>query len=143
MKRFSMEEHPENGSFVEKHYIYEGPGRAESGSIYYYVAAGEKTEFHRIDCDEYWCYNAGATLDIWKVDLDGKISITKLGIEEGAVPFVYLGKGEIFASRHEIKPEEGTFVTCITVPRFSYDGFEMFTKEQMTDKYPETKKFYE
>ena len=93
MKYFSMEEHPENGQFVEKHYVNEGEDRAASGSIYYYVAPGEKTAFHRIDCDEYWCYVAGNTLDLWQVSPEGEISVVKLGIEEGAEPFVYVKKG--------------------------------------------------
>ncbi len=153
MKRFSMEEHPENGQFVEKHYIHEGDGRAASGSIYYYVAPGEKTAFHRIDCDEYWCYVAGAALELWQVSPEGEVSVVNLGIEEGAEPFVYVKKGMIFASRHSEKtlaqqkdcgqPLQGTFLTCITVPRFTYDGFEMFPEEEMVKKYPQTTEFYQ
>ncbi|MCQ2531029.1 MAG: cupin domain-containing protein [Lachnospiraceae bacterium] len=152
MKRFSMEDHPENGQFVEKHYIQEGEERAASGSIYYYVAPGEKTAFHRIDCDEYWCYVAGGTLDLWQVSPEGELTVTKLGIEEGAEPFVYVKKGMIFGSRHSEetlkqqeacgKEPEGTFLTCITVPRFTYEGFEMFTEEEMVKNYPLTAEFY-
>lgn len=45
IKKYGMEEHIENGSFIERHYEEKVLKRAASGSIYYYVAAGEHTEF--------------------------------------------------------------------------------------------------
>lgn len=47
IQRYSTEKHPENGIFIERHYESKKPGRADSGSIYYYVSPGEITEFHR------------------------------------------------------------------------------------------------
>lgn len=143
MKHFSMEEHAENGSFVEKHYKHTGDGRPASGMIYYYVAAGERTEFHVIDCDEYWCYTAGSPLEIWCVDESGKLTVNRLGIEEDCEPGVYVRHGIIFASRHPKGADEGTFLTCITVPRFQYEGFTLIPQESMTEKYPETAAFFQ
>ena len=110
IKQYSMEEHPENGAFVECHYISDKPGRAESGSMYYYVAPGETTEFHRIDCDEYWCYNAGSTIEIWSFDTRGILHKYLLGTTEGAQPLVYFSRGEIFASRLSKDSDDGTFL---------------------------------
>ena len=143
MSRFAMTEHPENGQFVERHYIHEGEGRPASGSMYYYVAPGELTEFHRIDCDEYWCYAEGAPLDIWVLDEEKQITVLHLGTEEGCEPLAYLKQGWIFGSKHPVKGQDGTFLTCITVPRFHYEGFEMFTKEQMLEMAPELSAFFE
>lgn len=143
LKRYNFTDHIENGRFIEFHYPHTGSDRAESGSIYYYVAPGEKTEFHRIDCDEYWCFNAGDTIELWVVGLDGKLSVKKLGMGEDAEPTVRFAKGEIFASKLGNDSKDGCLITCITVPRFTYDGFELFERERMEKEYPETTKFWE
>ena len=143
IKRYSMSDHVENGLFVERHYIDDSGERPASGSIFYYVAPGERTAFHKIDCDEYWCYNAGCTLELWVIGLDGKLRVLSCGTGEGAEPFVRFAKGEIFASRLPEDAHDGAFITCITVPRFSYDGFEMFTKDQIIALCPQTEKFWD
>lgn len=142
IKRYTMEQHIENGAFIERHYDAEPGKRAESGSIYYYVAPGEITEFHRIDCDEYWCYNAGSTIEIWSFDNKGSLKKHQLGITEGAEPVVFFRRGEIFASRLSNENSDGTFITCITVPRFTYDGFEKIEKEEMIKMYPDAAEFW-
>ena len=143
-KRLCTETHIENGTFSERHYPFSGAGRAASGSIYYYVAPGERTQFHRIDCDEYWIYNLGTPLELWVVSQDGTVSVRKLGVEPDCTPFVYLPQGVIFASRHPHGAGgDGTFVTCITVPRFRYEGFSMFSESEMRRNYPATAEFFE
>lgn len=143
IKRYCMESHVENGLFIEQHYKSEGNMRPASGSIYYFVKPGEKTQFHKIDCDEYWSFNCGATLELWVIGLDGKLKIKRCGIEEGAEPTVRFAAGEIFASRLRAEAPDGAFVTCITVPRFTYDGFQMYDKEEITQNYPSTLGFWE
>lgn len=143
IERYGMENHVENGLYIERHYVSKGSARPASGSIYYYVKPGERTQFHKIDCDEYWIFNAGATLELWVIGLDGKLEIKNCGIEEGAEPTIRLAAGEIFASRLQADASDGTFITCITVPRFTYDGFQMYEKEEITKTYPDTQKFWE
>lgn len=143
VQRYAMEQHIENGIFIERHYESDSSDRPDSGSILYYVAPGEYTEFHRIDCDEYWCYNAGATIEVWSFDNDGILHKHFLGTGEGAEPFIFLRRGEIFASRLCAGNDDGTFITCITVPRFTYDGFEVFEKEKMIKMYPEAAAFWD
>lgn len=142
-KKFGMKVHEENGLFVENHYKHVGDGRPASGSIYFYVDAEEKTAFHRIDCDEYWIFNAGATLEVWIIMPDGKLQIRNCGITDDAEPTIYVPKGVIFASRHAKGTNEGTFLTCITVPRFRYEGFELFTQDQILTQYPQLSAFFD
>lgn len=142
-RRFALGAHPENGMFVERHYAHEGPSRAASGSIYYYVAPGERTCFHRIDCDEYWVINCGAALELWVVTTDGRVDLRRLGTEPGTEPLVYLRRGEVFAARHRGKVEDGSFVSCVTVPRFTYDGFEMFEDAEARKRWPDLGAFFE
>ena len=141
MARYSMQKHVENGAFVEKHYDYAGEGRAPSGSIYYYVAPDELTEFHVIDCDEYWCYINGSPLDVWLVDAEG-VTVRHLGIADGCDPLVFVPRGTVFGSRHASPCEEGTFLSCITVPRFDPDGFRLIQKDEMLREHPAVKDFY-
>lgn len=149
MIRYGMRPHEENGAFAESHYVSEGAERAASGSIYYYVAPNERTEFHRIDCDEYWIYTAGSSLEIWMISPEGSLSIQCLGVTPNSNPKVYVPKGTVFASRHiktadcESSSAEGTFLVCITVPRFTYEGFTLFTRKEVTDLCPEVSDFYE
>lgn len=143
MRRFDMQAHPENGSFIEKHYPAEPGTRAESGSIYYYVAPGERTAFHRIDCDEYWCYAFGSSLEVWEIMPDGVLTVHRLGIDEGCEPMIFLRRGSIFASRNPASAQDGTFLSCVTVPRFSYEGFEMFSEREITDRCPQTLPFFQ
>ena len=142
MKKYAMDRHVENGAYVERHYLSDKPGRADSGSIYYYVAPGEITKFHRIDCDEYWCHNAGADIEIWSFTPEGVLRKLVLGTSEAAEPFVLLKRGEIFASRLFADSSDGAFITCITVPRFTYEGFEVIEKEKMMELYPESSDFW-
>ena len=143
MKKYGMARHAENGAYVEKHYPSDKPGRADSGSIYYYLAPGETTKFHRIDCDEYWCHNAGADIEIWSFTPVGGLKKLILGTSEAAEPFVFFKRGEIFASRLRADSPDGAFITCITVPRFTYEGFELIEKEEMLARYPESANFWE
>lgn len=140
VKRFGMSAHAEKGAYIEKHYEHTD-GRAASGSIYYYVGADELTEFHVIDCDEYWCYTEGAPLEVWLVSPEG-ITVKNLGVEENCEPFVYVPKGTVFASRHAADSNGGTFLTCITVPRFDPAGFQLVPKEELLKNHPEAEEFY-
>lgn len=97
---FKMKKHPENGFFLEKHYDAPDNIRPASGMIYYYVAENELTDFHKIDCDEYWCFNAGASLEVWTIDETKELKIRLLGIENDHEPSLFIPKGTIFASRH-------------------------------------------
>ena len=140
-RRYGMKPHEENGQYIERHYEYTGEGRAPSGQIYYYVAAGERTAFHVIDCDEYFCWHAGDPLELWLVDEQGKLTIRMLGVENGCEPVWRMRKGIIFGGIN--RGAEGSFVSCITVPRFTYKGFRLVGQEEITALCPETAAFFE
>lgn len=142
VKRYAMDVHAENGVFIERHYEHTGTERAASGLIYYYVAPGERTQFHVIDCDEYWCYACGAPLEVWQIDGDGELTIARLGVDEGCEPVLYQKKGVTFASRLAADVADGTFLSCLTVPRFTYDGFRLLTKAEVCALCPAAESFF-
>lgn len=143
-KRFNMEVHVEGGSFLELDEADERfPGRAPSGVIYYHLGADEFSDFHVLDSDEYWLWHAGTPLEIWMVDEQGTLEIRRLGVEEGCEPCILIRRGIIFGARH-VKDDcgEGTFVSCVTVPRFFYEHYRILPKDEVTAKYPATKDFF-
>jgi len=141
-ERYAMGPHVENGRFCLCHESAGCGQRPASGSIYYYVSPGERTEFHKIDCDEYWIFNAGCALEIWVIETDGALRIRHCGTAAGAEPKVFFRAGEIFASRLSENADDGAFVTCITIPRFSEEGFTLFRRDEMVRRYPETAAFW-
>lgn len=142
VKRFNLEGHPENGLFKEVHYEDNINERPSSGSIYYYLEKDVLAKFHKIDCDEYWIYVSGEDLQLWLIDEKGQIEIKRLGVKEGSQPMIYIKKGIIFGSKHDKEAKNGTFIVCITVPRFSYKGFELYEDEEIKQKYPGTEEFF-
>lgn len=141
-RKYCRETHIEHGTFTELGEQRRQGVRDAHGAIYYYVAPGERTKFHRIDCDEYWCYHAGADLEVWCIE-DGRISATKLGCGEDCVPLLLICRGTIFACRSCKDAADGTFLSCITVPRFTYEGFTMWEDAQIRADFPEIAAFYE
>jgi len=142
--RFSLEPHVEGGSFVEMNEaVPEGMERAPSGVIYYHLGSGEHSDFHVLDSDEYWLWHAGSTLEIWIVGDDGSMCIRRLGAEKGAEPCILIKAGVVFGARHTAGAGDGTFVSCVTVPRFSYEHYRILPKTEMLEKYPDSSAFFE
>ena len=144
-KRFGMEPHVEGGSFVElDEPLPEGAPRAASGVIYYHLGAEEYSDFHVLDSDEYWLWHAGTPLEIWLMDAGGKPEVKRLGIDPESEPCVLLKAGVIFGARHVPGDcGDGTLVSCITVPRFSYASYRILPKDEMLEKYPSTAPFFD
>ena len=144
IKKYNFMPHPEDGLFKIEHYNYEYEGRAPSGSIYYYVFPDIDTRFHVIDCDEYWVYILGSTMELWVIDKNGKLSVKLLGVEEDANPMYFIPKGSIFAARHKKNVDDGTFMSAITVPRYNEENsLKLLTKEEVINICKEVESFWE
>ncbi len=141
--RFNMEPHVEGGTFIELNEpVPEGMDRAPSGVIYYHLGSHEFSDFHVLDSDEYWLWHGGSTLELWMVGEDGNMDIRRLGISEDADPCLLVKAGVVFGARHLPGAADGTFVSCVTVPRFSYEHYRILPKEEMLEKYPASAAFY-
>lgn len=140
---YGMRPHEENGSFAERHPDFSGNGRPPSGCIYYYLAPNEVSQFHQIDCGEYWVWSAGEPIETWSISPSGELARRMLGIGDGMEPAVYFAPGDIFAARHVSDPADGTFVTCITIPRFRYEGWRLVPKEEIADRCAAALEFFE
>ena len=130
-KRFRLENHVEGGSFLElDQEDTRFPGRAPSGVIYYYLGPEEFSDFHVLDSDEYWLWHAGTPLEIWMLDEGGELTVCRLGVDEKSQPCVLIPRGVIFGARH-VKDDlaDGTMVSCVTVPRFSFESYRLLSRE--------------
>lgn len=143
IKYFPMEKHVENGLFLVNNPPCDSHERQPSGCMYFYYYPNSDSKFHRLDCNEYWIYSAGAVLEMWLISPNGKLEVKKLGAEAGAQPTILVEAGTIFAGRHKKMVDDGTFLTNITVPRYSDDGFEIISKEDVIKLCPEAEAFWE
>ena len=135
---YNLVPHREGGSFSE---VYTAPmemdGRPISGSIYFLLDQGEISHFHEIDCDEIWFYHEGCGLKVTILSKNGKEECL-LGndTEKGERAMVVIPAGAIFAAEN-LANHGFTFISCITTPNFTYDGFRLVMKEEINQKFPE------
>ena len=64
--RLELKPHPEGGHFREtfRDPGVDADGRSRSTAIYFLLARGERSHWHRIDAVETWHYYAGASLTL-------------------------------------------------------------------------------
>ena len=56
--------------------------------------------------------------------------------------YLLLKAGVIFGARHMSGAQDGCFVSCVTVPRFSYEFYRILSREEIQQKYPEAMPFF-
>jgi uncharacterized protein len=120
-----LEPHPEGGAFRETFRDPAGnDGRAHSTAIYYLLAAGERSHWHRVDAAEVWHWYAGAPLRL-ALSPDGVTRETRcLGpdLRAGERPQQVVPAGWWQAAE---SLGAWTLVGCTVAPGFSFTGFEM------------------
>ncbi len=127
--------HPEGGHFRETFRdaplptLSRGRGRrAASTAIYFLLARGERSHWHRIDAAEIWHYYAGAplTLEIAETD-EGPIRRLHLGTDISAGE-----RPQAVVPPHAWQAAESlgdwTLVGCTVAPGFEFAGFELAPK---------------
>lgn len=125
VRLLDLQPHPEGGHFRETFRDKApGGGRAHSTAIYYLLAAGEVSHWHRVDAAELWHWYAGAPLRLC-------ISINAIAIDEMRLG-TDLAAGErpqavVTAGAWQSAESLGdwTLVGCTVAPGFEFSGFEM------------------
>jgi uncharacterized protein len=134
IRLLGLKPHPEGGHFRETFRDsrqvdgQRNGSRAASTAIYFLLARGERSHWHRIDAVEIWHWYAGALL---------ALDIAQPG---GAVERVLLGADLVAGERPQaIVPAhawqaaqslgEWTLVGCTVAPGFEFAGFELAAKE--------------
>jgi len=117
--------HPEGGHFREtwRHQPDDG-GRGAGTAIYFLLAEGERSHWHRVDADEVWHFHGGAELLLEVAAAGAPVAVRRLGLDlrGGAVPqhVVPAGWWQAAASTGP-----WTLVSCTVSPAFSFEGFEL------------------
>jgi uncharacterized protein len=129
VRLLDLKPHPEGGHFRETFRDAQriDGGRAASTAIYYLLARGERSHWHRVDAVEVWHWYAGAPL--------------RLGIAEGANRATYVTLGPDIAAGarpqaivppHAWQAAESlgdwTLVGCTVAPGFEFSTFELAPK---------------
>lgn len=137
INEYKLEMHPEGGWFSEC-YTSSGQqnGRAMAGSIYYLMRGAEISHFHQLDSDEIWFYHEGCGMRITVITSSTRDEyLLGSNFENDERVMVSIPKGAIFAA--ENLSEDGyTFVSCVTTPKFTYDGFKLIRETQLKTEYP-------
>jgi uncharacterized protein len=126
--RLDLKPHPEGGHYREtfRDHCVSGDGRAHSTAIYFLLARGERSHWHRIDAAELWHYYAGDPLLLQIADDNGRRSVA-LGsdLAAGEVP-----QAIVPAQAWQAAESSGdwTLVGCTVAPGFEFAKFELATK---------------
>ena len=131
---YRLEAHPEGGWFAEVYTApFEKDGRALAGSIYFLLDAGEQSQFHQIDCEELWFYHEGCGVRIILLH-GGRKEELLLGPDCacGQRAMVRIPKNAIFSAEN-LTPDGYTFVSCVTVPKFRYEGFRLVPADEVRE----------
>jgi predicted cupin superfamily sugar epimerase len=117
--------HPEGGHFRETFRDERSErGRAASTAIYYLLAAGELSHWHRVDAAEVWHWYAGAPLELAVAAPAGEIVRVRLGqdLAAGERPQAVVPTGDWQSAR---SLGDWTLVGCTVAPGFVFEGFEL------------------
>ena len=125
IRQLGLAPHPEGGHYVEtyRHAPPEG-GRGTVTAIYFLLAAGEVSRWHKVDATEIWHWYAGAPL-VLEQSTDGKtVTSETLGCDlaAGQRPQAVV-PAEAWQSAHSLGA--WTLVGCTVSPAFQFEGFEM------------------
>ena len=146
--KLNLQPHPEGGYFRE---IYRSAEELDgitlkdkrkgtrnlATSIYFLLYSGEKSFFHRLRSDEIWYYHAGSPFNIYCIDEQGNSRNILLGSlpEMHQVPQVIIPAGTIFGAM-VLENNSYSLAGCMVTPGFSFDDFELMSREYLLDKFP-------
>jgi predicted cupin superfamily sugar epimerase len=123
--RLDLKPHPEGGHYREtfRDAVVNGGGRAASTAIYFLLARGERSHWHRIDAVEIWHYYAGSALTLHIADDTGQRTV-RLGhdLAAGELP-----QAVVPAHAWQAAETTGdwTLIGCTVAPGFDFAKFEL------------------
>jgi predicted cupin superfamily sugar epimerase len=126
--RLALQPHPEGGHYREtfRDIRCDADRRAFSTAIYFLLARGERSHWHRIDAIEVWHYYAGSALSLQIAD-DGGRRVVRLGPDLAAAeqPQAIVPP---YAWQAAESTGDWTLVGCTVAPGFDFAKFELAPK---------------
>jgi len=152
IQRLQLTSHVEGGAFREVYrseltiaqtalpVFFQG-ARNVSTSIYFLLAGGQFSAFHRIASDELWHFYFGDTLLIYEIGHSGVLTVHRLGpnIEKGEHFQLVIKAGSWFASI-PAEDSEYALVGCTVAPGFDFAEFELADRASLTRQFPQHSK---
>ena len=145
VRRFDLQPHPEGGFFretyrSEAHVLRAGSQepRSASTAIYYLLANGAHSAWHRIRSDEVWHFYAGEPLLVHVLIEDGTLTSHRLGnalTHAGTTFQAVVPAGCWFAAQCE-DPASYALVGCTVAPGFEFSEFELASVEALVEVWP-------
>jgi predicted cupin superfamily sugar epimerase len=124
IRLLELKPHPEGGHFREtfRDVRTVDTGRSASTAIYFLLARGESSHWHRIDAAEVWHYYAGAPLEL-RIASDRATQSLILGpnLAAGERPQATVDP-QVWQSARSLG--EWTLAGCTVAPSFEFGGFE-------------------
>ncbi|MEL7127303.1 MAG: cupin domain-containing protein [Pseudomonadota bacterium] len=121
--RLRLAPHPEGGHYRQT-WVAENDGRPTGTCIYFLLAEGEASHWHRVDATEIWLYHAGAPLVL-------SLSATDAGpaVDHLLTPDLDAGAPQIIVPAHHWQAARSaggwTLVSCTVSPGFQFEGFTL------------------
>jgi predicted cupin superfamily sugar epimerase len=127
--RLELKPHPEGGHYREtfRDARLDANGRARSTAIYFLLARGERSHWHRIDAVEIWHYYAGHALTLRIAHDGGTQHTVTLGpdVAAGERPQAIV---PALAWQAAESVGDWTLVGCTVAPGFEFAKFELAPK---------------
>ncbi len=149
IQQLQLTSHIEGGAFREVYRseltisqralpIFFQGSRNISTSIYFLLASGQFSAFHRIASDELWHFYYGDPLLIYEIGHTGGLIVHRLGpdIEKGENFQAIVKAGSWFASV-PAADSEYALVGCTVAPGFDFSEFELADRAALVKQYPQ------
>lgn len=100
--------------------------------------------FHRLKCEEIWCYHVGDALTLYIIKQDGVLQRIKLGpnFDDGEHLQVVIPHDVWFGAKVN-KKNAYTLISCMTAPGFDFEDFELAEQQALLKEYPQHKEVIE
>ena len=148
IENLGLEPHPEGGCFREVYRSsaavpggavpgYDGP-RNLGTSIYFLLQGEEFSALHRIKQDELWHFYLGSTLTVHVIDAAGRYAPIRMGPDPAAGECLQalVPGGSLFGASMD-GGRGYALVGCTCVPGFDFADFEMPSREELFESYPQ------
>jgi hypothetical protein len=126
VRLLDLKPHPEGGHFREmfRDTRQVESRRAASTAIYFLLARGERSHWHRVDAVEVWHWYAGAPLELEIAQNEGRIERVTLGsdLASGERPQAVVPAHAWQAAQ---SLGDWTLCGCTVAPGFDFSGFEL------------------
>jgi uncharacterized protein len=151
IKVLGLQPHPEGGYFKETYRSeglieneclpsYFNGARNYSTCIYFLLTSDSFSAFHRIKQDEIWHFYQGSPIVLYLISDKGNYSEVSIGNElsKGQIPQYVVPGGYWFAAK-VANQNSYSLVGCTVSPGFDFTDFELPTRKQLCDLFPEHK----